>query len=122
MRMHGRSERTCCAGPFRILTEAVSLQSVDFYALRYCNMFFGMRLDWLGTVVVLAVVLSIVLLRNFSTGLDVSLAGLALASTNGLTLFLSSISMCVGARVSMPLNADLVLSGGLFVNTVQEPG
>jgi len=71
----------------------VDNNSISYYSLRYAGCWFGLRLDWIGTAIVFTVMLAIVLLRNFSTGLDISLAGLALSSTNGLTLILGAISM-----------------------------
>jgi len=68
--------------------------SLAFFNLRYCGVWFGLRLDWLGCVIIFAVVLAIVLIRNFSpASLDISLAGLALSATNGLTLNLTYLSM-----------------------------
>jgi len=89
----------------------IDCNSVAFFNLRYCNVWFGLVLDLLGclistpttpllTVLVLTylfavggVVLAIVMIRNFTpTGLDISLAGVALSSTNGLILNLTFLS------------------------------
>jgi len=29
----------------------IDANSIDFYSLRYCGMWFGLRLDWLGTAI-----------------------------------------------------------------------
>jgi ABC-type multidrug transport system fused ATPase/permease subunit len=66
--------------------------SVDFIALRYCSMWFGLRLDFFGTLIMGVTFLAIVLLR-LSGSIDVSLASLALSSTTGITFMLSALSM-----------------------------
>jgi ABC-type multidrug transport system fused ATPase/permease subunit len=68
--------------------------TVDFLALRYSSMWFGLRLDFLGTCIIFATFLSIILLRNLNpAALTVSLAGLAMSSTTGITFMLSALSM-----------------------------
>jgi ABC-type multidrug transport system fused ATPase/permease subunit len=68
--------------------------TVDFLALRFTSMWFGLRLDFLGTAIVLATFLAIVLLRNYNpAALTISLAALAMSSTTGITFMLSALSM-----------------------------
>lgn len=70
----------------------IDANTVDFIALRYCSMWFGLRLDMFGTLVMGITFLAIVLLR-LSGNIDVSLASLALSSTTGITFMLSALSM-----------------------------
>jgi ABC-type multidrug transport system fused ATPase/permease subunit len=45
----------------------IDLNTVDFYGLRYCAMWFGLRLDWCGNAIILATYLAIALTRNYGT-------------------------------------------------------
>jgi ABC-type multidrug transport system fused ATPase/permease subunit len=45
----------------------IDLNTVDFYALRYCATWFGIRLDWCGSAIILTTYLAVVLSRNFGT-------------------------------------------------------
>jgi len=45
----------------------IDANTVDFYSLRYANLWFGIRLDWLGTFLMTALFFVMVILRNYST-------------------------------------------------------
>lgn len=70
----------------------VDVNTVDFYALRYCNMWLGLRLDWLGTILLTATWFGIILARNYGS-VDEGQAGVALSAAVGLTFMLSNLSM-----------------------------
>jgi ATP-binding cassette, subfamily C (CFTR/MRP), member 1 len=70
----------------------VDLNTVDFYALRYCNMWLGLRLDWMGTLLLAGTWFGIIISRNLGTANESS-AGVALSAAVGLTFLLSNLSM-----------------------------
>jgi ABC-type multidrug transport system fused ATPase/permease subunit len=69
----------------------VDANIIDYLSLRYATGWFGMRLDWVGTLVILALFLSIFLTRNYGT-LDVTLAALSMSVAANITFALSSVA------------------------------
>jgi len=43
----------------------IDANTVDFYALRYANMWLGMRLDWMGTFLLAVLFFGVMILRNY---------------------------------------------------------
>src|SRR4051812_31612280 len=43
----------------------IDVNTVDFFALRYCNMWYGLRLDFVGSLLVLVTYMVIAILHNF---------------------------------------------------------
>eukprot|EP01122_Echinamoeba_exundans_P001097 TRINITY_DN1103_c0_g1_i2.p1 TRINITY_DN1103_c0_g1~~TRINITY_DN1103_c0_g1_i2.p1 ORF type:complete len:1319 (+),score=357.16 TRINITY_DN1103_c0_g1_i2:146-4102(+) len=72
----------------------VDMNNVDFYSLRYCAAWFGLRLDWVGTCIILATYFALVITRNYTvlSGQVAALSGLAMSVTTNITFFLSAFS------------------------------
>lgn len=72
----------------------VDMNNVDFYNLRYCAAWFGLRLDWVGTCIILATYFALVITRNYTvlTAQVAGLSGLAMSVTTNITFFLSAFS------------------------------
>jgi ABC-type multidrug transport system fused ATPase/permease subunit len=70
------------------------LAPFDFYFINLiansCS-WYGLRLDWVGTAIILATLLSVMITRDTGT-LNVALAGLALSSTSAVTATLSNMA------------------------------
>jgi ABC-type multidrug transport system fused ATPase/permease subunit len=69
----------------------VDTNLIDYLGLRYSTAWFGMRLDWLGTAIIVTTFLAIFLTRNYST-LNFALAALAMSSTTNITFALSAVA------------------------------
>lgn len=72
----------------------IDSNNVDFYSLRFCAAWFGLRLDWVGTCIILATYFALVITRNFTvlSPQVASLSGLAMSVTTNITFFLSAFS------------------------------
>jgi hypothetical protein len=71
----------------------IDYNTTELHTLRYCAQFFGIRLDWAGTVLVVVTILSIVLSRIVDPGsVDIGFAGLAMTYISGLTFVLSNLN------------------------------
>lgn len=72
----------------------VNANIVDWLSLRYSIAWFGMRLDWIGSGVILATYLAIFLTRNYGsfTISTISLAAVAMSSTSNITFLLSAVA------------------------------
>lgn len=76
------------------VSEKIDVNTTQIFSLRYCSSFFGLVLDLGGGVLVMAVMLVIVLLRNYAEGsIDVGFAGIAVTYLAGMTLILSSLNI-----------------------------
>eukprot|EP01122_Echinamoeba_exundans_P001098 TRINITY_DN1103_c0_g2_i1.p1 TRINITY_DN1103_c0_g2~~TRINITY_DN1103_c0_g2_i1.p1 ORF type:complete len:1401 (+),score=489.68 TRINITY_DN1103_c0_g2_i1:230-4432(+) len=69
----------------------VDTNLIDYLGLRYSTAWFGMRLDWLGTVIIVTTFLAIFLTRNYGS-LNFALAALAMSSTTNITFALSAVA------------------------------
>jgi ABC-type multidrug transport system fused ATPase/permease subunit len=69
----------------------VDANIIDYLSLRYATGWFGMRLDWIGTAIILTMFLSIFLTRNYGT-LDITLAALSMSSATNITFALSAVA------------------------------
>jgi len=73
----------------------IDFNATELYSLRYCAAWFGLRLDWVGNLLVLATLLAIVLTKIFSApgSLNVGFAGIAITYLGGMTLVLSQLNL-----------------------------
>lgn len=69
----------------------VNANIADYLSLRYSTGWFGMRLDWVSSMIILTTFIAIFLTRNYGT-LDIALAALAMSSTTGIAFSLSALA------------------------------
>lgn len=72
------------------LTNAARIDenTVAYLSVKRSAMWFGLRLDWLGSIILVATYIAIVVTRNL-TIIDVALASLALSSTTSISAYLA---------------------------------
>jgi ABC-type multidrug transport system fused ATPase/permease subunit len=72
----------------------VGVNIANWMSLRYSIAWFGMRLDWIGSVIILATYLGVFLSRNYTTftAATLSLAAVAMSSTSNITFLLSAVA------------------------------
>eukprot|EP01122_Echinamoeba_exundans_P009591 TRINITY_DN342_c1_g1_i1.p1 TRINITY_DN342_c1_g1~~TRINITY_DN342_c1_g1_i1.p1 ORF type:complete len:1306 (+),score=276.46 TRINITY_DN342_c1_g1_i1:705-4622(+) len=72
----------------------VGANIANWMSLRYSIAWFGMRLDWIGSVIILATYLGVFLSRNYTTftASTLSLAAVAMSSTSNITFILSAVA------------------------------